>query len=416
MTTTSENAAEATTTATPSSIMNGSANPAAATTTTQGPAEEGGGVTNNVENSEVNNVNGDQTPKLGKSKRIEMDSMMAEFQKNLGSNWDRYRDVITLFLIGKLTRGELQQELDQILDKSMIKMHNRFLLANFANALRDGPQGENGMLTAWSKKSKDSSRNVKGDTQLAKLKQDIMELSVRERKRIKAIAKESGKKAPVPSTITSTRQAMLPKIPFINDKEKLLAQQQKASQMQAQTNVQTPTPSQIPQQQTQQQQNAATTNNTNPVAWTQDIIHAYETPLASEAYELPDQDALTTRMLGISLEHGLLQGVDRQCPEVLQIALEQYLRDLVQQVVDTVQWRKKPGENILTAEDLSRVLESSATSFVEPSGPTYRLQDVVLTDEDTLMEDAPPQSKPGQNTANNENAGLNNLLNEILSS
>ncbi|KAA8912143.1 hypothetical protein TRICI_003608 [Trichomonascus ciferrii] len=414
MTTTSENAAEATTTATPSSIMNGSAN---ATTTAQGPAEEGGGVTaNNVENSEVNNLNGDQTPKLGKSKRIEMDSMMAEFQKNLGSNWDRYRDVITLFLIGKLTRGELQQELDQILDKSMIKMHNRFLLANFANALRDGPQSENGMLTAWSKKSKDSSRNVKGDTQLAKLKQDIMELSVRERKRIKAIAKESGKKAPIPSTITSTRQAMLPKIPFINDKEKLLAQQQRAAQMQGQTSVQTPTPSQIPQQQTQQQQNSASANNTNPVAWTQDIIHAYETPLASEAYELPDQDALTTRMLGISLEHGLLQGVDRQCPEVLQIALEQYLRDLVQQVVDTVQWRKKPGENILTAEDLARVLESSATSFVEPSGPTYRLQDVVLTDEDTLMEDAPTQPRPDQNTANNENAGLHNLLNEILSS
>lgn len=415
MTTTSENAAETTTTATPSSIMNGSASAAAATTTAQGTAEEGGGVTtNNVENSEVNNVNGDQTPKSVKSKRIEMDSMMAEFQKNLGSNWDRYRDVITLFLIGKLTRGELQQELDQILDKSMIKMHNRFLLANFANALRDGPQSENGMLTGWSKKSKDSSRNVKGDTQLAKLKQDIMELSVRERKRIKAIAKESGKKAPIPSTITSTRQAMLPKIPFINDKEKLLAQQQKAAQMQAQTSVQTPTPSQIPQQQTQQQQNSA--NNTNPVAWTQDIIHAYETPLASEAYELPDQDVLTTRMLGISLEHGLLQGVDRQCPELLQIALEQYLRDLVQQVVDTVQWRKKPGENILTAEDLARVLESSATSFVEPSGPTYRLQDVVLTDEDTLMEDAPTQARPDHSAANNENAGLNNLLNEILSS
>lgn len=91
--------------------------------------------------------------------------------------------------VGKLTRVELQQELDQILDKNSTRMHNHFMLANFANALRDGPQGENGMLTAWSKKQKGSSRNVKGDSQLAKLKEDILELSVRERKRIKAIAK-----------------------------------------------------------------------------------------------------------------------------------------------------------------------------------------------------------------------------------
>lgn len=35
------------------------------------------------------------------AKRIEVDSIMTEFQKALGSNWDRYRDVITHFIIGK---------------------------------------------------------------------------------------------------------------------------------------------------------------------------------------------------------------------------------------------------------------------------------------------------------------------------
>lgn len=117
---------------------------------------------------------------------------------------------------------ELQEELDQILDKNTIYMHNHFLLANLANAFRDPPPGERGMLNGWTKKHKDTSRkDVKGDSQLNKLKEDIMGLSVRERKRIKAIARESGKRAPIPSTITATRQAMLPKIPFVNDKDKL---------------------------------------------------------------------------------------------------------------------------------------------------------------------------------------------------
>lgn len=33
-------------------------------------------------------------------KRIEVDSLMTEFRNVMGSNWDRYRDVITHFLTG----------------------------------------------------------------------------------------------------------------------------------------------------------------------------------------------------------------------------------------------------------------------------------------------------------------------------
>lgn len=184
---------------------------------------------------------GVHTPsKTSGNKRIDVDNIMSDFQKALGDNWDRYREVITQFLIGKLTRGELQEELDHVLDKNTIHMHNHFLLANLANAFRDPPPGERGMLNGWSKRQKDPSRNVKGDSQLTKLKEDIMGLSVRERKRIKAIARESGKRAPIPSTITATRQAMLPKIPFVNDKEKLNNQQPKTPN----APIATPIPSQ----------------------------------------------------------------------------------------------------------------------------------------------------------------------------
>ncbi|ANB14642.1 Hfi1p [Sugiyamaella lignohabitans] len=129
------------------------------------------------------------TGNTSSSKRLDVDTIMIEFQKSLGDNWDRYRDVITSFLIGRLTRFELQEELDQILDKNAIKLHNHFLLTNLANSLRDPPPGEQGSLSGWFKKQKDGARNVKGDSQLAKLKEDILGLSVRERKRIKAIAR-----------------------------------------------------------------------------------------------------------------------------------------------------------------------------------------------------------------------------------
>jgi transcriptional coactivator HFI1/ADA1 len=341
----------------------------------------------------------------GSVKRIDVDALMVEFQKLLGDNWDRYRDTITHFLVGKLTRFELQEELDQILDKTTIQLHNQFLLANMANSLRDPPPGDHGMLTGWSKKHKDSSRNVKGDSQLAKLKEDIMGLSVRERKRIKAIARESGKRAPIPSTVTATRQAMLPKIPFVNDKEKLQSSGNQKQTSGRSSRAPTPTPVSTPAQPT-----GTGAGHTNPIVWTQDIIHAYETPLACETYELPDSDSLTARMLGISLEHGLLKGVDQGTPAVMMAGLEHYLRDLIRHVFEKVKGGNPQGEDALTAENMALLLESAPHMFVEMSAPVYKLKNVMLRDDnydeddDVMMGDA--DEDPSE---------LNKLLKEILS-
>lgn len=294
-------------------------------------------------------------------KRIDVDDIMTNFQKKLGKNWERYRTAITYFLIGKLTRPELHEELSDFLDPSTIHLHNHFLLANLTNALRDAPQGEGGVLTGWSSKNRDNHRNVKGDSQLAKLKEDIMGLSVRERRRIKAIAKESGKRAPIPSTITATRQAMLPKIPFVNDREKLQQLQQQAQQPTTDVGV-------------------AKSIGT-PAVWTQNIIHAYEAPLASETFELPDNESLSTRMLGISLEHGLLQGVSSESASVMVCGLEIYLKGIIEQMVDRAKIRRKEHEKI-TLEDAAMVLEAAPSGFVEYSGPLYRLKNVMLHDDD----------------------------------
>ncbi|ODQ63212.1 hypothetical protein NADFUDRAFT_48127 [Nadsonia fulvescens var. elongata DSM 6958] len=283
-------------------------------------------------------------------KRIEVAGMMMEFRKRLGKNWDGYRILITQFLIGRLSRTELQHELDQILDTGMVHMHNQFLLANLANALHDPPKSDEGKLTGWNQKRKElsssSSSRVGAESQLAKLKEDVMGLSVRERKRIKSITRESGKKGYIGSTIVNTRQAMLPHIPFVNDKERA--------------------------------------KFGSPIAWTQDIVQSFNIPLATETFELPESDSLKTRMQGIALEHGILGNIDATAPKLLLAGLESYLKDIVQQAYDTVKQRNTENGKTITAEDMAQVFESTPTCTVETSGPMYRLFDVMLEDMDDL--------------------------------
>ena len=92
-------------------------------------------------------------------------------------------------------------------------------------------------------------------------------------------------------------------------------------------------------------------------------------------------------MLGVSLEHGLLQGVDSGSTELMLAGLEHYLKDLVQQAFEKVKRRSSDQEDVITVEDISMILESSPNCFVEFSGPLYRLNDVMLRNDDEPMDD-----------------------------
>lgn len=118
-------------------------------------------------------------------------------------------------------------------------------------------------------------------------------------------------------------------------------------------------------------------------SFTQDIVHSYEANLATDTYELPDTEALGVRMLGVSLEHGLIQGVDPISAEIMLAGLEHYLKDLVQQAFDRVKRRRSSSQDdIITVEDISKIMESSPNCFVELNGPFYRLNDTLLMNDD----------------------------------
>jgi hypothetical protein len=126
--------------------------------------------------------------------------------------------------------------------------------------------------------------------------------------------------------------------------------------------------------------------------------------LASEAYEIPDNDSLTARMLGISLEHGLLQGVDSGTAEFMLAGLEHYLKDVVQQIFERV---NRLGEKVMTAEDIASIAYSSPNLFVEHTSALYRLQGTMLQDDE---DDEPVEVETQQPT------DLDLLLKEILGS
>ncbi|CCH41113.1 Transcriptional coactivator HFI1/ADA1 [Wickerhamomyces ciferrii] len=303
------------------------------------------------------------------SKRIEVETLVKDFKKKMGNNWDKYQTTISAFLIGRLSRGELTAVLSELLtDSKLVRMHNQLLLANLANALRDGPNSasaNSGFGGIGSNKRKKDGR-VKASSQYEKLKKDIMNLPIRERRRIKTITRESGKRQMANSALTLTRQSLLPKIPYVNDKDKNL------------------------------------TGNT--VEWTQDISHGIQTLLSTETYSLPDHENLRSRMLGIAREHGLTGTVDKGAVDLVYIGLENYLKGIVEQAIDTVRYRKQkyasddiigntqPREQNRKRQKVTLTNEDMVDTFelfpylVEPSGPIYRLNGVQLND-DTYVEE-----------------------------
>lgn len=343
-------------------------------------------------------------PPTKQNKRLEVGRLIREFQSKLGGDWEKYHEALSLFLIGKLSRFELVSTITPILKDGLFKYHNKLLLLNFSNAMKDGPLDfSNEFASFWNKKAQKTSK-VKS-TQYEKFKQNIMGLPIRERRRIKNIARDSGKRGKLSAGITLTRHSLLPKIPMIQDKE----------QQQLQVN--------------------------NLVQWQQDVVNGINTPIATENFELPEDDNLSRRILMTMREHGLTGGLAPQVLEVVLLGLEAHLKNVVESAIDVAKYRenkytindyipldtstkfletdlskpipkKRSFEDMenyglnsskdmtLNIEDMYNTLEMFP-HLIEPCGPKYRLANVMLENDDaisqTLDYTLPPKPAPALN-------------------
>lgn len=314
------------------------------------------------------NGSGSSTASKPTFKRIEVENLAKELKKKLGNNnWDKYQATISLFLCGRLSRKEFTSNLNELLvDSKLVKFHNQLLLANLANSLRDGPLNSVSSNSGFGKFgfNKKKSNKSKISNQYEKLKKDIMSLPIKERRRIKLITRESGKRTMANSALTLTRQTLLPKIPYVSDKEKVV------------------------------------TGNT--VEWTQDISHSLQALLCVESYHLPDAENLKIRMLGIAREHGLTGVIEKDSIDVLYKGLEYYIQNIVETAIDSVRYRKNkyvdnPFEDptvkkdvsnkkiTLTTEDMLDTLTISPY-VTDPNGAIYRLYSCKLQDDSYIEE------------------------------
>lgn len=316
-------------------------------------------------------------------KQLELQELVKEFQSKLGADWDKYHESLSLFLVGKLSRTELVAQITPILKGGLIKYHNKLLLLNFVSSLKNGPLDyENELALFWNKKV-NKGKTVRS-SQYEKFKQNIMGLPLRERRRIKNITRESGKKGKLSASVTLTRHALLPKIPMIQDKE----------QQKLQVN--------------------------NLVQWQQEVVNGINVPLSTQTYEIPDYEDLSRRVLMTMREYGLTGGVNMPALEMIVLGLEAHLRNIVESAIDVARYRKHKysANDIVSAIGVDPDLPKEPTSdtpmpqvtlnikdlfntlemyphMIEPCGAKLRLANTMLENDDMMdtQSELPPREE-----------------------
>lgn len=294
----------------------------------------------------------------GKNQRLDLGSMIEEFIELLGKDsWIKYSQLISRFMLGKLSRKELNREFDSLfgppvnqqknltsnilypparkqgddiqstdgtpnnkepshavnslLRPKLIRLHNQLLLGIFTNTLRDSPLS--GSDKAWgfgsSMGSKGLKRVNKHNSQIETYKKIVMSLPMSDRNRLKTITKEAGKRGFIYCSVLQDRLTNIPKIPIVTNQETL--------------------------------KRVKANNLKTPLEWSQDIMNGFNAPLATDNYSLPDTDSLYLKMTGIAREHGLVGNVDTSCVDMLSVALDHYLKKIVEFGIDSLRYRTK---------------------------------------------------------------------------
>lgn len=128
-------------------------------------------------------------PSVPRSPRIDVEPLYAAVKGAISdAEWTIYKKTLSFFLLGNLNQEELSQKLSKILTTPALEhAHNALVTAIYTNIWRDPPEA--GIASWVSSSDKPTSGTVKGtgDESEKRLKHEVMQLSRRERKRLKGI-------------------------------------------------------------------------------------------------------------------------------------------------------------------------------------------------------------------------------------
>lgn len=359
------------------------------------------------------NLNVTLSPSLKKelnltNQRLDLGVLIEELTSILGKdNWVKYAQVISHFVLGKLSRIELVKQLDQIFEDNitannnnnntedesegainsdarysheqrhkLTRLHNQLLLGIFANSLRDSPMGKSDRSWGFQNGSNLMGKNVKKvnkhNSQIEMYKKIVMSLPNGDRNRLKTITREAGKRGFIYCTVLQNRLNNVPKIPIVTNQDTL--------------------------------KRVKKNNLKTPLEWSQDIVNGFNAPLAVDTYSLPDNDSLFLRMTGIARENGLVGTVDARCVDMLSVALDHYLKTLIEIGIDSVRYRRKKYSEYYDLNDEGVYVPVSGL------GEDFTLMESIPKKEEVIEEDEELQPQSNQPKISLTNEDIQNAL------
>ncbi|KAL8802337.1 MAG: hypothetical protein Q9200_006615 [Gallowayella weberi] len=244
------------------------------------------------------------------AQRIDLEPLYTNLKLAIGDHWGKYKEAISLFILGHLNQNELSLHIDHYVcaDANTEHLHNQLIAAIYGNVLRDVPdQGVAPWVSANDKPTL-LSKPLAGDEAEQRLKREVMQLPARDRRRIKEVA--DGQIAdPLEMQIARSMH------------EYHIARQIKL-------------PDAVP----------ASAGGQVKTNWDLEIRKRYLPPLASETFEFPSPADLHARMVPICYEESLPNGCPYECAEYVSTALDYYMKAVVSNIVGRVR-SDLPGIN-----------------------------------------------------------------------
>ncbi|KAL8913637.1 MAG: hypothetical protein Q9171_001602 [Xanthocarpia ochracea] len=264
--------------------------------------------------SKINGTTGPSSIKTQKTtnppQRIDLEPLYTNLKAAIADNWGKYKEAISLFILGHLNQNELSLQIDHYVcaDPNTEHLHNQLIAAIYGNVLRDVPdQGVAPWVSANDKPTL-LSKPLAGDEAEQRLKREVMQLPARDRRRIKEV----------------------PDGPISDPLEMQIARSMHEYHLARQIKI----PDAVP----------ASTGGQVKTNWDLEIRKRYLPPLASETFEFPSPPDLHARMVPICYEESLPNGCNYECAELVSVALEHYMKSVVSNIVGRV-WSDLPGIN-----------------------------------------------------------------------
>ncbi|KAF2730871.1 hypothetical protein EJ04DRAFT_472907 [Polyplosphaeria fusca] len=238
------------------------------------------------------------TPKLAEKRtvtapRIDIEPLYTAVKSGVAdADWLIYKTSVAQYLLGNLNQEELAQKLSAILTTPALDhAHNQLVAGIFGNATRDAPEPGVASWVSASDKVGGGAGGAKvggGDEQEKRLKSEVMQISRRERKRLKTVRDMDIGYDSFTEMMREYHDARRIKIPDTGP---------------------------------------ASAGGFQKTNWEIEIRKRYTQPLFTETHEFPDEPTISARMLPICYEYGLPSGHTPDCPSYMNVATETFIKE-----------------------------------------------------------------------------------------